>query len=212
MTPLLDPTNCVVLLVDYQPQMVFGVRSIDGQTLVNNTVGLAKAARLFAVPTIVTTVAATTFSGALLPQLREVLPEHDPIDRTTMNPWEDARIVDRVAGSRRAKLVIAGLWTEVCVALPALHALSEGYQVHVVADACGGTSDLAHQLALERIGQAGGVPLTWLQFMLELQRDWARSATYDGVMAIAKQHAGTYGAGIQYAKAILGAGAGEGGR
>jgi len=209
---LLDPTNCVVVMIDYQPQMAFGVKSIDGQTLVNNATGLAKAAKVFGVPLILTSVAEKSFSGPTFSQLREVYPDASIIDRTTMNTWEDERVVAEIKKTGRKKVVLAGLWTEVCIALPAIDALREGFEVYVVADACGGTSEVAHDLAIERVVQAGAVPITWLQFLLELQRDWARQATYDAVLGVVKAHAGVYGIGVQYAKAVLGAEANEGKR
>lgn len=208
---LLSPDNCAVVLIDYQPQMLFAVKSVDGQTLVNNAVGLAKAARLFKVPTILTTVAEKSFSGPTFAQLREVLFDLKPIDRTTMNSWEDPKVVDAVKKTGRKKLVMGGLWTEVCIVLPTIQALEAGYEVYVVADACGGTSPVAHDVAIQRMVQAGAVPITWLQFLLELQRDWARQETYDAVLALAKEHAGAYGVGIQYAKAVLGEHASEAG-
>ena len=209
---LLDPTNCVLVMIDFQPQMVFGVSSIDGQSLVNNATGLAKAAKVFGVPTIITSVAETSFSGPTLRQIRDVYPEASIIDRTTMNTWEDERVVAAIKKTGRKKVVLAGLWTEVCIAMPALDALREGFEVYVVADACGGTSQAAHDLALDRMRQAGASLVTWLQFMLELQRDWARQETYEPVLQVVKAHAGTYGVGVQYAKAMLGADANEGKR
>lgn len=206
---LLTPDNCALLLIDFQPQMAFAVRNIAGEALVNNAVGLAKAAKTFHVPTILTTVAEKTFSGPTFPQLTKVLSGEKPIDRTTMNAWEDSRVVDEVKKTGRRKLVLAGLWTEVCIVLPAVQAMEAGYEVYVATDACGGTSTVAHDMAIQRMVQAGAVPVTWLQFLLELQRDWARSDTYDAVMAIAKEHAGSYGLGVIYAKAMFGEHAGE---
>lgn len=208
---LLDPSNCVLLMIDYQPQMTFGVVSIDHQTLVNNVTGLAKAAKVFNVPTIVTSVAEKSFSGPTWSQIRDVFPDHPIIDRTSMNTWEDARVVEAVKKTGRKKIVMGGLWTEVCIAFPALDALREGFEVYIVVDACGGTTRAAHDYAIERSVQAGAAPITWLQFLLELQRDWARQETYEAVTGIVKQHGGAYGIGIQYAKAILGEHANEGG-
>ncbi|HKM76739.1 MAG TPA: hydrolase [Candidatus Bathyarchaeia archaeon] len=201
---LLTPDNCALLLIDYQPQMAFGVKNIDGQTLVNNAVGLAKAAKIFNVPTVLTTVAEKTFSGPMFSQLMDLFPGVTPIDRTTMNCWEDERVVAAVKKTGRKKLVLGGLWTEVCIVDPTIYALQEGYEVYVVADACGGTSNTAHDLAIQRMIQAGAVPVTWLQVLLELQRDWARTKTYNAVMKIIKEDAGTYGLGVQYAETMLG--------
>lgn len=209
---LLDPKNCVVIMIDYQPQMAFGVSSIDGQTLVNNAAGLAKSAKVFNVPVVLTSVAEKSFSGPTFSQIREVFPQTEIIDRTTMNCWEDKRVVEAVEKTGRKKIVMAGLWTEVCIAHPAIDALREGYEVYVVADACGGVTVTAHDLAIQRMSQAGAIPITWLQFLLELQRDWARQETYEAVLNVVKQHAGAYGVGVQYAKSMLGVGANEGKR
>lgn len=209
---LLDPKNSVLLLIDFQPQMAFGVKSIDGQTLVNNATGLAKAAKVFGVPTILTSVAEKSFSGPTFSQLRDVFPENTIIDRTTMNTWEDKRVVDAVKATGRKKIVIAGLWTEVCIVMPTLDAMREGFEVYVVVDACGGTSAVAHDMAVQRMIQAGAQPITWLQYLLELQRDWARQETYDTTLSVVKAHAGNYGIGVQYAKAMLGESANEGKR
>ena len=201
---LLSPDNCVFLLIDYQPQMAFAVKNIDGQTLINNAVGLVKAAKVFNVPIVITTVATKTFSGPMFSQLQAVFPDAKPIDRTTMNSWEDDRVVAAVKKTGRKKIVMGGLWTEVCIVDPTIQSIQEGFEVYVVADACGGTSTMAHDMAMQRVIQAGAVPVTWLQVMLELQRDWARTKTYDAVMGVAKEHGGPYGVGIQYAKAMLG--------
>lgn len=201
-TQLLDPNNSVVLLIDFQSQMLFGVGSIDGVTLINNAVGLAKAAKIFKVPTIMTTIVEKGFSGPVFEQLQAVVTEKPYIDRTTMNSWEDKHVVDAVAKTGRKKIVMAGLWTEVCIAFPAISALADGYDVYVVVDACGGTTHVSHDAAIQRILQAGGTPITWLQFLCELQRDWARQETYNAVMQLANEHGGNYGVGIQYYKAM----------
>ena len=208
---LLTPQNCAIILIDHQPQMAFGVSSIDRQVLINNVCGLAKAAKIFKVPTILTTVAANTFSGQMFPEIQEIFPEIEPIDRTSMNSWDDTRFRAAVNQTGRQKLVIAALWTEVCLAMPAIDAITDGYEVYFVTDASGGTSKEAHDIAVQRVIQAGAVPMTWLQVMLELQRDWARQETYEVVLDVAKQHAGAYGIGIRYAKSMLGEHAGEGG-
>lgn len=203
MHELLTPDNCAVIFIDHQPQMTFGVTSIDRQSLTNNVVGLAKAAKAFRVPVVLTSVETKSFSGYLWPQLREVFPGQDPIERTSMNSWEDAAFVAAVERTGRKKLVMSGLWTEVCIVFPALHALAAGYEVYAVEDACGGTSVTAHTAAMQRIIQAGVVPVTWLQVLLEFQRDWARRDTYDAVLAIVKQHAGAYGSGVEYAYTMV---------
>ena len=203
MRELLNPQNCAVIFIDHQPQMTFGVTSIDRQALTNNVVGLAKAAKVFQVPVILTSVETKSFSGYIWPQLLEVFPGQAPIERTSMNSWEDAALVAAVEQTGRKKLVLAGLWTEVCIVFPALQALAAGYEVYVVEDACGGTSVAAHTAAMQRLIQAGAVPVTWLQVLLEFQRDWARRDTYDAVIGIVKQHAGAYGAGVEYAYTMV---------
>jgi nicotinamidase-related amidase len=201
---LLSPQNSVVILIDHQPQMAFATRSIDTGSLVNNVTGLAKAAKVFAVPTVLTTVAAKSFSGPIFPSIQAVFPEQDPIDRTTMNSWEDPNFLAAVKKTGRKKLIIAALWTEVCLMGPALGAIDDGYEVYVVTDASGGVTTEAHEIAIERMMMAGAMPVTWLQVMLEWQRDWARTETYDAVTSIAKEHGGAYGLGIGYAKEMFG--------
>lgn len=205
---LLTPNNCVLALIDHQPQMFFGVESADRETIINNVTGLAKAAKIFKVPTILTTVAAKTFSGPLISQVQSVFPNQKPIDRTTMNSWEDKNFVAAIEKTGRKKIVIAALWTEVCLAFPAISAIKEGYEVYAVVDASGGTTLEAHNMAIQRMIQVGVVPMTWVQVFCELQRDWARQETYAAIMALAKEHAGAYGAGIFYAESMLGGGHG----
>jgi nicotinamidase-related amidase len=200
---LLTPDNSVVLLIDHQPQMAFAVTSHDAGDIINNTVGLAKTAEAFGVPLVLTTVAAETFSGPLFNEVQAVYPEMVPIDRTTMNAWEDQRFVDAVRTTGRKRLVIAGLWTEICVTLPTLSALAEGYEVYIVTDASGGVTPEAHDMAVQRMIQAGAIPMTWLQVLLEYQRDWARTETYAATTAIVKEHGRAYGLGVYYAKAML---------
>ncbi len=201
---LLTPANCALLLIDHQPQMFFGVESGSRATIMNNVVGLAKAAKIFNVPTILTTVAAKTFSGPLIPELQAVFPEQKPIDRTTMNSWEDKNIITAVEKTNRKKLVIAALWTEVCLAFPAISAIQAGYDVYAVTDASGATTLEAHTMAIQRMTQVGVIPITWIQFFCELQRDWKRQETYQAVMNLAKEHAGAYGAGVFYAQSMMG--------
>jgi len=167
---LLNPKNCVLILIDHQPAMTFGVASIDRQTLLNNTVGLAKAAKLFGVPVILTSVESKSFSGNLWPQITELFPDQKPIERSSMNSWEDQAFVAAVKKTGRKKLVIAALWTEVCLLFPALSALAEGYEVYAVEDCSGGTSESAHKCAMTRMAQVGVAPVTWIQVMLEWQK------------------------------------------
>ena len=201
---LLTPDNCAVLFVDHQPQMFFGTGSGDRTSIINSTVGLAKSARVFDVPVVLSTVAAESFSGPLMPQLADVFPEQKIIDRSTMNAWEDTHFVEAVRATGRKKLVIAGLWTEVCVVLPTLSAISQGYEVYVVTDASGGVSPQAHEHAIQRMVQGGAIPVTWVQVLLELQRDWARAGTYVPVTEVVKEHGGAYGLGLVYAQAVIG--------
>lgn len=208
-TRLLTPQNSMLLLIDHQPQMAFASHSIDVQLLVNNVTGLAKSAKIFNVPTVLTTVAAKSFSGPIFSNVQEVFPDYNPIDRTTMNSWEDPKVVEAVRQTDRRKLVMAALWTEVCLATASLSALEDGFEVYIVTDASAGVTIEAHEMAVQRMIQAGAVPVTWLQVLLEWQRDWARQETYNAVMSVAKEHAGGYGLGINYAKAMLGEHASE---
>lgn len=202
---LLTPKNHSLILIDHQPQMAFATRSHSVESVRNNVTGLAKAAKAFNVPTILTTVAEKSFSGPLFPELKAVFPNQTPIDRTTMNTWEDNRVTDKIKKFKKNKIVIAALWTEVCGVGPVLSALEEGYEVYFVTDASGGVSKEAHDMAIQRMIQAGAKPITWVQYMLELQRDWARTETYVDVTNIAKEHAGGYGLGIIYAKEMFNA-------
>lgn len=201
---LLTPNNCTLALIDHEPQMFFGVQSADRETIINNVVGLAKAAKIFKVPTILTTVAAEGFSGPLIPQLQAVFPEQTPIDRTTMNSWEDKNFVAAIVKANRKKIVMAALWTEVCLAFPAISAIQSGYEVYAVVDASGASSIEAHETAIKRMTQAGVIPVTWLQVLCELQRDWARQETYPAVMDLIKEHAGAYGTGVFYVETMIG--------
>jgi len=202
-TDLLTPQNSAVIFIDHQPQMAFGVTSIDRQLLKNNVVALAKTANTFGVPTILTSVETQSFSGYIWPELLAIFPNLKPIERSSMNSWEDTKFVEAVKKTSRKKLVIAALWTEVCLLFPALQALAEGYEVYAVVDASGGTSQVAHDAAVHRMVQAGVVPVTWQQVMLEYQRDWARKETYDAVINIVKQHSGAYGMGVEYAYTMV---------
>jgi nicotinamidase-related amidase len=201
---LLTPDNCQLIFIDQQPQMAFGVQSIDRQVLKNNVVALAKSARVFNIPTTITTVETESFSGHTYPELLAVFPEHPLLERTSMNSWDDRKVRDALAGNGRKKIVVSGLWTEVCNNSFAFSAMSEGnYEIYMVADASGGTSKEAHDYAMQRMIQAGVVPMTWQQVLLEWQRDWARRATYDAVIEIVKEHSGAYGMGVDYAYTMV---------
>jgi nicotinamidase-related amidase len=201
---LLTPQNSQLIIIDQQPQMAFGVQSIDRQTLKNNVVALAKAAKVFKVPTTITTVETESFSGHTYPELLDVFPDHKILERTSMNSWDDQNVRDALAATGRKKVVVAGLWTEVCNAMFALSAMKEGgYEIYMVADASGGTSVEAHKYAMDRMVQAGVVPVTWQQVLLEWQRDWARKETYDATIGIVQEHSGAYGMGVDYAYTLV---------
>ncbi len=202
-TELLNPQNSAVIFIDHQPQMTFGVANIDRQTLFNNVLLLAKAARIFKVPTILTTVETKSFSGNMWPQLLDIFPDQTPIERTSMNSWGDEKFVAAVRATGRKKLVMAALWTEVCLAFPALEAINAGYEVYAVEDASGGTSVVAHNAAMRRVEQAGAVPVTSLQVLLEYQRDWAHKETYNEVIEVVKEYCGAYGQGVEYAYTMV---------
>jgi nicotinamidase-related amidase len=200
---LLTPDNCVVALIDLQPQMLFGVASHDRQAIVNNNLLLSKAARIFGVPAVLSTVESAAFSGFMWPQVQAVFPGQAPIERSTMNSWDDSRFVAAIAASGKKKIVVAGLWTETCVALPTIQAIHDGYEVYVVEDCCGDIGALAHANAMRRVEQAGAVPVTALSVLLEWQRDWAHRDTYDAVMDVVRAHCGAYGTGVEYAYTMV---------
>jgi nicotinamidase-related amidase len=202
---LLDPNNHTLVLIDHQPQMAFAAQSHPIEIIRNNVALISKAAKTFNVATVITSVAAKSFSGPIFSEITEVFPNETIIDRTTMNTWEDPAAYKAITGKNKKKVVFAGLWTEVCIVGPALSAIAEGYEVYFIADACGGVSKEAHDMAVQRMIQAGAQPMTSLQYLLELQRDWARPATYDAVNDIAKIHGGGYGLGLKYAKEMFNA-------
>jgi nicotinamidase-related amidase len=201
---VLTPQNSQLIIIDHQPQMAFGVQSIDRQTLKNNVVGLAKAARAFGIPTVITTVETESFSGKTYPEILDVFPDHQILERTSMNSWDDQKVRDALKANGRKKIIVAGLWTEVCNTTFALSAMLEGdYEIYMVADASGGTSKDAHDFAMQRMVQAGVVPVTWQQVLLEWQRDWAHRDSYDAVMKIVTEHSGAYGMGVDYAYTMV---------
>jgi nicotinamidase-related amidase len=207
---MLTPQNSAIALIDYQPAMYQGVQSNDRLVTFNNVQILAKAAKLFGIPTVISTVAKDSFSGPFMPEITQLFPDHRIIDRTSMNSWLDAGFRDAVNTTGRKKLVVAGLWTEACVLFPTLDLLKEGFEVYVPADACGDISLEAHNRSMDRMTQAGAVPITSLQYVFELQQDWARSETYDGVMEILKAHS-PYGIQVRFSKWALGEHASEAG-
>ncbi|AWL07456.1 hydrolase [Massilia oculi] len=201
---VLTPQNSQLIVIDHQPQMAFGVQSIDRQTLKNNVVGLAKAAKVFNIPTTITTVETESFSGNTYPELLDVFSGHQILERTSMNSWDDQKVRDALARNGRKKVIVAGLWTEVCNTTFALCAMLEGdYEIYMVSDASGGTSKEAHDMAMLRMVQAGVVPVTWQQVLLEWQRDWAHRDTYNDVMKIVTEHSGAYGMGVDYAYTMV---------
>ena len=200
---LLTPDNSVVALIDLQPQMLFGTSNFDRQTIINNNLVLSKAARVFDVPVILTTVETKAFSGNLWPQIQAVFPGQELIERSSMNSWDDPNFVAAVEKTGRKKIVLTGLWTETCVALPTVQAIHDGYEVYVAEDCCGDVSQLSHDNAMKRVIQAGARPVTALSVMLEWQRDWAHRDTYDAVMDIVKSHCGAYGIGVEYAYTMV---------
>lgn len=201
---VLTPQNCQLIFIDQQPQMAFGVQSIDRQTLKNNVVALAKGAKAFNIPTTITTVETESFSGHTYPELLAVFPKHKILERTSMNSWDDQNVRDALAAANRKKVIVSGLWTEVCNTTFALSAALEGgYEIYMVADASGGTSVDAHKYAMDRMVQAGIVPMTWQQVLLEWQRDWARKETYNEVIGIVQEHSGAYGMGVDYAYTLV---------
>ncbi|AYO54580.1 MULTISPECIES: hydrolase [Acinetobacter] len=201
---VLTPENSQIIFIDHQPQMAFGVQSIDRQTLKNNTVGLAKAAKVFNIPTTITTVETDSFSGHTYPELLDVFPDLPLLERTSMNSWDDQKVRDSLAKNNRKKIIVSGLWTEVCNLTFALSALHDtDYEIYMVADASGGTTKEAHDYAMQRMIQAGVIPVTWQQVLLEWQRDWAKRDTYDQVMDIVREHSGAYGMGVDYAYTMV---------
>jgi len=200
---LLTPENSVLVLIDHQAFQFSNTRNMDPTMILNNTIGLAKAAKAFKVPTILTTVVGAR--GGHLPQaLQAVFPDQVPIDRTTLNTWEDSRVVDLVKKTGRKKIVFAALWTEICLAYPAIHAMGDGYDAYVVTDASGGVSVEAHDRAIQRLVQAGAVPVTWMGVMSEWQRDWAREATVGAVGEIVSAHGGSTGTSLAWELQLLG--------
>ncbi|GLU49788.1 hydrolase [Nocardiopsis ansamitocini] len=206
---LLTPEESVLLLIDHQPFQFANLNSHEPSMIVNNVTGLAKTAKVFDVPTILTTVLEDR-GGYLIRGVQEVFPEQKPIDRTFINTWEDERVVDAVTATGRKKLIIAGLWTEICVAMPALQAAGEGFEVFVVTDASGGVSAEAHDMAVRRMVQAGIVPITWLAVMGEWQRDWAREETVPGLTEIQAQHGGATGVAFAWETQLLAGRTGSG--
>jgi len=201
---LYTPDDSVLVCIDHQPQMLFGVANCDRASLVNNVTLLAKVAKEFGVPAVLTAVETESFSGYLWPQLLDVFPGQEVIERSSMNSWDDKKVRDALKANKRSKVIVSGLWTEVCNNTFALSAMLEGgYEIYMVSDASGGTSKEAHDYSMQRMIQAGVVPVTWQQVLLEWQRDWAQKGTYDAVMDIVRTHLGAYGIGVEYAYTMV---------
>src|SRR6266699_1894127 len=204
LSALLTPEECVVVLIDHQPFQFANLHSHEPTMIVNNVIGLAKFAKAFKVPVILTTVLEAR-GGKIIKGLQDVFPDQKPIDRTYINAWQDKRIVDLVKGTGRKKLVMAALWTEMCLAMPAIHALGEGYDVYIVTDASGGVCVEAHDMAVRRMVQAGAVPITWIALSGEWQRDWARESTLADAAKILTEHGGGSGVAFAWETQLLGA-------
>lgn len=200
---LITKDNCAIAFIDHQPQMVFGVGSIQRELLINNVLMLAKGAKLFNIPTILTTVESKSFSGYMWKDLLDIFPNQTPIERSGMNSWDFEEFRKAIKTTGKKNILISGMWTEVCVCWPTLSMLDEGYNIFVVEDACGGVSKNIHEAAMWRMIKAGAIPVTAMQMLLEFQRDWANKETYDGTCKIIKEHGGAYGMGIEYAYSML---------
>jgi len=200
---LYTPQDSAIVFIDHQPQMTFGVANIDRSTLINNVTLLAKVAKEFNVPAVLTAVETESFSGYLWPQLLDVFPGQAVVERSSMNSWDDPGFRKAIEATGRKNIIMTGLWTEVCVTWPTIEMLGAGYNVYVVDDCCGATSQAAQEAALSRMVQAGAVRLTTLAALLEWQRDWKHREHYDALMGILKQHAGAYGSGIEYAYTMV---------
>ena len=201
---LLTPENCVLLFIDHQPFQLANVNSHEPTMVINNVTGLAKTAKAYGIPTILTTVTEER-GGVIFKQVQAVFPDQKPINRTFINAWEDRRVVEAVKRTGRKKLVIAALWTEMCLAMPAIHAMGDGYDVYVVTDASGGVTPEAHDMAIRRLVAAGAQPITWLGLAGELQRDWARTEHLGEVAQILLDHAGASGSVLMWEMQLLGA-------
>jgi nicotinamidase-related amidase len=201
---LLTPENCALLLIDHQPFQLANVNSHEPTMVINNVTALAKTAKAYGIPTILTTVNEER-GGLIFKQIQAVFPDQKPINRTFINSWEDRRVVEAVKKTGRKKLVIAALYTEMCLAMPAIHAMGDGYDVYVVTDASGGVTPEAHDMGIRRIVAAGAQPITWLALVGELQRDWARTEHLGEVAQVLIDHAGASGSVLLWETQLLGA-------
>lgn len=200
---LYTPQDTAVVFIDHQPQMTFGVAGTDRAALINNVVLLARVAKEFGVPAVLTAVETESFSGYIWPQLLDVFPGQPVIERSSMNSWDDAGFRKAIEATGKKNIIMTGLWTEVCVTWPTIEMLGAGYNIYVVEDCCGATSPAAHEAALSRMVQAGAIRLTTVGALLEWQRDWAKREHYNALMGILKQQAGAYGVGVEYAYTMV---------
>jgi len=199
----LTPTNCAIILMDYQPQFVLSINSADGDILIHNGINLAKIAKTFSIPTLLTTIGQSSFGGPVVSGLQKIFPDEEPFDRTTLSLFEDTRVLAALEKIGRNKLVIAGLWTDFGVAATVQQARQLGYEVFMVVDACGDVTPKAHAIATQRLCREGAVPMTWLQILLALHRDWAPPEAYDVLVHIVKNHASAYGLEMHYTRGGL---------
>jgi nicotinamidase-related amidase len=200
---LYTPEDSAVVFIDHQPQMTFGVANMDRASLINNVTLLARVAREFNVPAVLTAVETESFSGYIWPQLLDVFPGQPIVERTSMNAWDDAGFRKAIEATGKKNIIMTGLWTEVCVTWPTIEMIGAGYNIYVVEDCCGATSPAAQEAALSRMVQAGAVRLTTIAALLEWQRDWAKRDHYNALMDILKQQGGAYGSGVEYAYTMV---------
>src|SRR3984885_4527641 len=200
---LYTPADSAVVFIDHQPQMLFGVANADRATLINNVTLIAKVAKEYSVPAVLTAVETESFSGYVWPQLLDIFSGQAVIERTSMNSWDSQEFRKAIEATGRKNIIMTGLWTEVCITWPTIEMLGEGYNVYVVEDCCGATSPAAQEAALSRMVQAGAVRLTPIGALLEWQRDWKNKEHYNNLMGLLKQQAGAYGIGVEYAYTMV---------
>lgn len=200
---LLKPEECAMLIVDFQAGLGFGVESVARQVVLNNAIALARTSVAFSVPVVASTSASRVYSGPMLPALQVALPSVKPIERRSMNAWEDDAVREAVLATNRKRLIVAGFLTEACVSFPVLSALKDGFEVFVVGDTCGGLTQAGHELALRRMEKSGAQLTSWVQVLLEFQRDWTRHETYEAARAIVVENGGGYGMGLAYARDMI---------
>jgi len=203
MQDLLTPQNAALVLLDQQAGLQFAVQSMERQTLLNNSVALLESAQAFALPIVISTSASKVYSGPLLPDLHALVPDHPVLERRNMNAWEDETVRAAIEATGRKKLIFSGMLTEACISFAVLSAMEAGYECYVVGDACGGLTLTGHDLALQRMAGKGAQLTSWVQVLLELQRDWTRHETYDAARAVIEKNGGGYGVGLRYAKQML---------